>query len=214
MATTVILIRHGETDWNREGRYQGKIDVPLNERGRAQAIQLAEGLKAIPFDAAWSSQLSRARVTAEVALGDSGLEVREHKGLAEIDHGEWEGKLAAEVARDWPEQVAAWRKTPETVQMPGGETVQIVQDRAVAAMKEIVAACAGQTVLVAAHDAVNKTLLCWAAQAPLSRFWAFKQDSTAVNALRFEGAGPPTILLCNSIAHTGKLLSGIVHKAL
>lgn len=219
MATTIILVRHGETDWNREGRYQGKRDIPLNERGREQARALAEGLKGVRFDAAWASPLSRARDTALAVLEKqaSKLELGSEPGLAEIDHGEWEGLLASEVAERWPGMLESWRASPHTVQMPGGETAADVQGRAVRAIRKLVAECEGRTLLVAAHDAVNKALLCWASQAPLSSFWRFKQDSTALNCLQFEGAGEelqPRIVLVNSVAHMGRLLSGIEHRAL
>ena len=211
--TTIILVRHGETDWNREGRYQGKRDIPLNDRGREQAAQLATALSGMAFDAAWSSQLSRAADTAKAVLAGGGPQLQLDPGLAEIDHGEWEGLLADEVAGRWPGLLKAWREAPETVDMPGGENLAAVQSRAVAAIERIVAAHSGGLVLVAAHDAVNRALLCWAVQAPLSSFSRFKQASTALNALEFN-SGTPKVVFANSTAHTGSLLPNIVHKAL
>lgn len=217
MTTTFILVRHGETDWNREGRYQGKLDIPLNANGREQAAKLAAGLASLKLDAAYASHLARAYATAQVVCAKRGLEVVKEPGFAEINHGEWEGKLAAEVAEKWPQEVNAWRNWPHTVLMPGGERIADVQSRAVAALVKLARQHEGKTVLVAAHDATNKALLCWASEAPLSSFWRFKQDPTALNCLEVTIDGEkitPRIVLMNSMHHTGVLVSGIVHKAL
>ncbi|KAA0214865.1 histidine phosphatase family protein [bacterium] len=217
MTTTIILVRHGETQWNREGRYQGKLDIPLNDNGREQARRLALGLAAVGLDAAYASHLARAQETARMVCEERKLEVTALPGLAEINHGDWEGKLASEVEQTWPNEFDAWKHWPHTVQMPGGERLSEVQARAVAALTAIAEKHAGQTLLVAAHDATNKTLLCWASEAPLSSFWRFKQDPTAVNCLevsRVRDLWVPRIVLMNSVQHTGALISGIVHKAL
>jgi len=215
--TTIILVRHGETDWNREGRYQGKLDIPLNENGREQARRLALGLATLKLDAAYSSQLGRAVETANAVCNERGLEVAKEPGFAEINHGQWEGKLSVEVEKTWPNELDAWRNFPHTVRMPDGEMLADVQVRAIAALMRVVETNAGKTVLVAAHDATNKTLLCWASEAPLSSFWRFKQDPTAVNCVEVTRKGEhlvPRIVLMNSVNHTGNLISGIVHKAL
>jgi len=217
MTTTFILVRHGETDWNREGRYQGKLDIPLNANGREQAAKLAAGLASLKIDAAYSSQLGRAFETAQAVCARRGIEIVKEPGFAEINHGEWEGKLASEVGEKWPKELDAWRNWPHTVLMPGGERIADVQARAVAAITTLGRKHEGQTVLIAAHDATNKALLCWAAAAPLSSFWRFKQDPTAVNCLEITMDGDqvtPRIVLMNSMHHTGVLVSGIVHKAL
>lgn len=217
MTTTFILVRHGETDWNREGRYQGKLDIPLNANGREQAGKLAAGLASLKLDAAYSSHLARAYETAQSVCAKRGLEVVKEPGFAEINHGEWEGKLAAEVAEKWPKEVDAWRNWPHTVLMPGGERIADVQSRAVTALVKLARLHEGKTVLVAAHDATNKALLCWASEAPLSSFWRFKQDPTALNCVEVAIDGEkitPRIVLMNSMQHTGVLISGIVHKAL
>lgn len=217
MTTTFILVRHGETDWNREGRYQGKLDIPLNANGREQAAKLAAGLASLKLDVAYSSHLARAFETAHTVCAKRGLEVIKEPGFAEINHGDWEGKLATEVGEKWPKELDAWRNWPHTVLMPNGERIADVQVRAVRALTQLARKHDGQTVLVAAHDATNKALLCWASEAPLSSFWRFKQDPTALNCLEVTIDGEkttPRIVLMNSMHHTGVLVSGIVHKAL
>lgn len=95
--TRLILVRHGETDWNVEGRYQGHSDVPLNARGRAQAARLAEALRGSDIRAIYSSDLARARETAEALAHATRLAVQHDPRLREIDQGDWEGMLFLEI---------------------------------------------------------------------------------------------------------------------
>lgn len=127
----IILARHGETPWNAAGRYQGQIDIPLSETGEAQAAKLGERLRDVPITRAVSSQLARARATAEAALGESRKAILQiDQRLQEIAHGDWEGLLAQEIAERDPLTFQAWRDAPQTVQMPNGENLQQVLDRA------------------------------------------------------------------------------------
>lgn len=114
MTTTFILVRHGETDWNREGRYQGKLDIPLNANGRDQAAKLAAGLASLKLDAAYSSHLMRAHETAQTVCAKRGLEVFKEPGFAEINHGDWEGKLAPKLQKSGPKRLmpGATGRTP------------------------------------------------------------------------------------------------------
>ncbi len=158
----IILARHGETPWNAAGRYQGQIDIPLSDTGISQAGKLGERLREVNITRAVSSQLSRARTTAELALGDARKDMLQiDERLQEIAHGKWEGLLAQEIAEQDPITFKAWRDAPQTVHMPDGESLQQVLDRA---WQGFSAACDGlgddDTLLVVAHDAVNRVLLC------------------------------------------------------
>ena len=129
----ILLARHGETPWNAEGRYQGQEDIPLSDVGIAQAAALGERLREMRIDRAVASPLSRARRTAELALGAArASQLQLDDGLKEIAHGEWEGLLAGEIRERDGERLRAWREAPDTVQMPGagGESLQQVLDRA------------------------------------------------------------------------------------
>ncbi|NUQ34707.1 MAG: histidine phosphatase family protein [Planctomycetaceae bacterium] len=219
--TRVFLCRHGETGWNREGRYQGFQDIPLNERGAEQAKQLATFLKNIEIHAFYASPLSRARETAVAIVSAKKLDpavIRADQGFAEISHGSHEGMLAADVERDNPGLMRAWRAAPHTVVWPKGESVEMVQARAIPAFEKAVRDNPGKSILIAAHDAVNKVLLLWAASSPLSKFWVFKQDSTCLNVIDVvqgdNGVLSPSIVMTNSLAHTGKVFADLVHKAL
>ena len=212
----LLLVRHGETEWNRQQRFQGQIDVPLNENGQAQGAKAAEFLKPIPIDAAVSSHLLRPKETAEMILQHhptASLSLAEN--LQEISHGEWEGKFEAEIERAYPGMLQQWQQAPETVQMPGGENLQQVWQRAIAAWDAIVVANNGfekpQTVLVAAHDAINKAILCHVAGLGPEDFWRFKQGNGAVSVIDYpNGAQSTPVLTAMNI--TTHLSEGILDQ--
>lgn len=185
----ILLVRHGETTWNQEGRYQGQRDAPLSETGRAQARALAIALQGVDLVAAYASPLSRSRETAEIIVRGRGVPVLVHAGLLEINHGAWEGMLAREVAVRYPETVAAWHDRPGSVRMPGGETLAEVRDRAWAALIEIAAAHPGERLLVVGHDAVNKVLLAHILGLGVEGFWRLSQDNGAINRLELHWRG-------------------------
>ena len=178
----LILVRHGETDWNKAGRFQGQIDIPLNENGRRQAAAARDFLKDIPIDRAWSSTLSRPTETAQIILeAHPDVPLTQIDGLVEIGHGVWEGKLESEIREDWSELLDTWKRAPETVQMPEGETIQDVWARSVRSWGEIAGALKPEeTVLVVAHDAVNKTILCDLLGLTPADIWAVKQGNGGV----------------------------------
>lgn len=108
MATTIVLVRHGETDWNRERRFQGHADVPLNDAGRAQVRALAADLADETFSAAYTSPLRRAAESAEILTAAFGLEVRPCEALKEVHVGSWSGLTVPEVASRFPDGHRRW----------------------------------------------------------------------------------------------------------
>ena len=212
----IILARHGETPWNAAGRYQGQIDIALSEIGEAQARKLGERLRDVPITRAVSSQLSRAKTTAEFALGDARknlLQIDER--LQEIAHGEWEGLLAQEIAERDPTTFQAWRDAPETVQMPNGESLQQVLERAWQGFAD---ACTGlgddDTLLVVAHDAVNRVLLCKILGLGLDRLWRFRQAPTTINLLEGDSVDNLAVVRLNDCQHHTPLFGEALHRAL
>ena len=212
----ILLARHGETRWNAEGRYQGQMDIPLSEVGEGQARLLGERLKDVAITRAIASPLSRARRTAELALGEArvselGLDI----DLQEIAHGEWEGLLASEIRERDPERLRAWREAPETVQMPGGESLRQVLDRAWPALESAVEGLgADDTLLVVAHDAVNRVLLCRILGLPLARLWSFRQAPTTINLLEGPDLAHLEVVRLNDCNHHTPLFGEAVHRAL
>ena len=212
----LLLARHGETRWNAEGRYQGQRDIPLSEVGEAQARLLGERLHDVDITRAVASPLSRARRTAELAMSEHrAAQLLFDEGLQEIAHGEWEGLLASEIRARDPERLQAWREAPETVQMPGGESLQGVLDRTWPALAR---ACEGlgadDTLLVVAHDAVNRVLLCKVLGLPLSRLWNFRQAPTTINLLEGPDVDHLEVVRLNDCNHHTPLFGEAVHRAL
>jgi phosphoserine phosphatase len=218
-----LLVRHGETNWNRDKRFQGQIDVPLNDQGRVQAAQAAEFLQDVKIDRAVSSPMLRPKETAEIILQPHpNLELDLNALLCEISHGLWEGKLEAEIEAAYPGELHQWQQTPETVQMPEGENLAQVWERAIQAWQEILAATPesqeGQlvTTLVVAHDAVNKALLCHLIGQGPEKFWTFKQGNGAVTVIDYPYGitGTPVIQAMNITSHLGGVLDKTAAGAL
>ncbi len=149
--TRLVLIRHGETNWNREGRYQGQADPPLNERGRAQARALIEPLRRLGLDLLYSSTLRRAWETAQILAQGLGIPVIPEPRLKEIHQGAWQGMLVTEIQKRYPDLFRAWQERPWDVRPPGGETLAQVQQRVYQAVDDIVARHRGQTVGLVTH---------------------------------------------------------------
>ena len=214
----LILVRHGETDWNKAGRFQGQIDIPLNENGRRQAAAARDFLKDIPIDRAWSSTLSRPTETAQIILeGHPDVPLTQIDGLVEIGHGVWEGKLESEIREDWSELLDTWKRAPETVQMPEGETIQDVWARSVRSWGEIAAELKPEeTVLVVAHDAVNKTILCDLLGLTPADIWAVKQGNGGVTVVDIAAdPGQPAVVTClNLTSHFGSVIDRTAAGAL
>lgn len=201
--TTLLLVRHGQTEWNRLGRYQGQQDAPLNETGRVQAAALAQALRDTPIDVAYSSDLSRAHETLDIAL--QGREITRHTDprLREIALGPWEGLLIPEVQQRWPAQWQAWQDEPWAVSIEGGETLAQVQQRALVCVQQMLAAHAGKTILVVSHNAVVRVLLCDVLGLPLTQINRMRSSSTGVNIIHYDPL--PSLALMNSVAHLGSL---------
>lgn len=149
--TTLYLIRHGETPWNVEGRYQGQLDPPLTENGHRQAQATAEALSAIKFDAIYSSDLARAKLTAEALADKIGLPIHLDQRLREIHQGEWQGVLIGDIRAGWPEAITGWESDPWRHSPPGGETLPQLQDRVFTAIDDMARQHPGGTVAIFTH---------------------------------------------------------------
>lgn len=169
--TTLVLIRHGETDWNREGRYQGQSDVPLNETGRRQAAAAARSLDGATLEAVYTSDLQRARDTAQAVAAASGAPLVEDPRLREVDQGEWEGQLFEDIRVRDAARVAARRRDPLGVPPPGGETVLELRARALAALDEIVRRHPAGRVAIVSHGLTLALIKTHLADAPIESVW-------------------------------------------
>ncbi|MBW4564808.1 MAG: histidine phosphatase family protein [Mojavia pulchra JT2-VF2] len=211
----LLLVRHGETEWNRQTRFQGQIDVPLNDNGRQQAQKAGEFLQDVAIDFAISSSMLRPKETAEIILQHHpSVKLELQDGLREISHGLWEGKLEAEIEQEFPGELERWRTAPAEVQMPEGENLQQVWERSVAAWESIVQAASEsqlKTGLIVAHDATNKTLLCHILGLPPDNFWNFRQGNGAVSVIDYPSGpnGLPVLQAMNITTHLG---GGVLDK--
>lgn len=201
--TKVIFIRHGQTEWNVTGRYQGQSDVKLTEEGRKQAEKLADNFPVAKVDAIYASDLCRAMVTAETIAKKFGLKVQAEPAFRELSFGDWEGLTYQQIVDKWEEAMANFLQHPDILEIPGGESFPAVQQRAMKRLNELIEKHDGQTIVVVAHGAVLRTMLTAALHMPLQYLWSIRQFNTAVNIVRYDSDANPTVELLNSTAHLG-----------
>ena len=158
VATTFVLVRHGETDWNRERRFQGHADVSLNGAGRGQARKLADALADESFTAAYSSPLRRALETAEIVAARLGIAVEPSAGLMEVDVGSWSGLTTTEVEQRFPDGFARWVET-RAGGWTDGETYDELGVRVVAELHEIARRHPEERVLAVTHGGAIRSVL-------------------------------------------------------
>lgn len=202
---TIILVRHGQTDWNRIERFRGRYDVPLNEHGLNQGGAVADRIVSrCKPKRVLTSSLIRAKKTAEIIAKKTGIAVSIHQGLIDIDYGKWQGLTPEEVKARWPDESRLWYEHPEKVCIPGGETLKEVQVRAMKAMEEICRPCISEAIVMVSHTVVIRLILLGIMSAPLDRFWYLRQEPCAINLLEFKG-DEFTIASMNDTCHLNKL---------
>lgn len=200
--TTILLVRHGETEWNRVERFRGSTDIPLNENGLRQAELLARRIRAewTPV-AVYSSPLSRSIKTGEAIARLFHLKVEIHEGLSDINYGEWQGLTPAEVRERWPELFKRWETCPAGLYFPGGEVLEERQAKGVAAVREIAKKHPGQVVVCVGHTVINRLILLGLLDLSLDYFWRIRQDNCSLNVLQKKGES----FICITLNETGHL---------
>lgn len=180
--TTLILVRHGQTEWNRIERFRGTADIPLNTTGLVQAEATGQRVAAkwVPT-AVYSSPLSRAINTAEAVARHFDLPVQVHPGLADIDYGVWQGLTAAEARQRWPEMIDTWYNRPHLAHIPDGGTLDELRQRAMETVKELAADHARETIVLVGHTVINRIILLAVLGLGNDRFWHIRQDTCAIN---------------------------------
>lgn len=204
MVTKLLLVRHGETIWNQEQRYQGFMDIPLSEKGRAQAQKLSKRLACEKIDAFYASDLSRAFETAEIIAAPHQKEVTPIPGLRETNFGIWEGLKFKDIREQYGEIMTKWLEDPLGIRLPNGESLGDVRDRSQKALQEIVERHPDQTVLVAAHGGTIKVTLAEVIGFDIKGYWRIKQDNLALNIIEYYG-DKAIVCLVNDIYHLNEL---------
>lgn len=180
--TRIILVRHGETEWNRVERFRGRADVPLNEKGRRQAQ--AAGSRVARLwrpDVIYASPLSRAMDTARAIAAHFELDVQAHPGLIDIDYGDWQGLAPDEAAKKWPVEIDHWYNHPEKALIPNGESLDDLRRRARKMLDALVRQHPDQTIVLIGHTVINRVILLSVMGLGSERFWRLRQDTCAIN---------------------------------
>lgn len=185
----IYLVRHGETNWNKEFRFQGQTDIPLNEYGIELAQDAAAKLKEVPFDIAFCSPLCRAVETAKIILGNRQIPLTPDKRLLEISFGCKEGCNFLEAEKDPSDPIYNFLKNPANYEAPeGAESFQELYNRSGEFMEQIILPLENQyrNVLIVAHGALNRSILNPIADIPLKDFWQIKLPNCAISRIRLE----------------------------
>ncbi len=196
----ILLIRHGQTEWNRRGIFRGRADVPLSPTGVRQMEAVAARVVAERPARIYSSPLERARASARILCPPGAGPPQVVEGLTDMSYGEWEGKSEETVRVLYPDLYARWIAEPHRVRPPGGESLAEVQQRADSALREIARSLPGATVAVVAHRVVNKLLLCAALGLGAEGFWRIRQDTGCLNVLEGE-VDRLAVVLLNDTCH-------------
>ena len=179
----IVLVRHGETEWNRAQRFQGQCDEDLNEKGRAQAEALALTLKEEPLQAIYSSPISRAIETAKAINRYHQAPIQQRDGLMEMNLGEFDGLYPQDLMDKQPGFLKKWFEDPATVRMPNGESLAEVQARAWLVVEEIVNTFPEGSILICGHNFVNMMILCKILGMDITHFRRLRQSLGALNII-------------------------------
>jgi phosphoserine phosphatase len=206
----VYLARHGETDWNRDGRYQGQLESQLTALGVEQAAALARALACSGATRVVASPLARCVQTAFPVAAALGVAVETDPSLLEIAHGNWEGRLRSDIERDDAPRMAAWQQAPDTVRFPGGESLDDVAAR----WAGFAATLDGKTdTVVVTHDVLVRLAILVAQRRPFRELWQTSVHNGGY--ARFEVASGSWRLLDECCeAHLGGLLADTSRQAL
>jgi broad specificity phosphatase PhoE len=201
--TCIVLVRHGQTEWNRVERFRGRADVPLNETGLAQAEATGRRVASEWQPVAiYASPLSRAVETAKAIAKHFSLPVQVHPGIADIDFGQWQGLAPDEVKARWPEIHHAWYYAPHTARIPGGETLDDLRTRGMTAVNELAARHDRQTIVLVGHTVINRVILLGVLGLGNDRFWRLQQDTCAINVFDADAqTGDFTLVSLNDTCH-------------
>ena len=199
----IYLVRHGQTAWNQQCRYQGSQDIPLDEVGISQVLRVASRLKEINWHGVISSDLIRTKQTAQMILDEasSALETHYLPELREMHFGDWEGITFTEAEEKWPDKAQAFFEDPTAPIIPNGENATQFRERVMKGFEQILELGKdGENWLVATHGGTIRVILCELLGTPLKKMWEMHQGNTAINILSVNN-GKIEIEMMNDTTH-------------
>lgn len=199
--TRLFLIRHGETEWNKNLRYQGHRDIPLSETGLAQAKKIARRLSTEKIDAIYSSDLSRALETAKAIAGFHEVSVNIVTELKETNFGRWEGLTYNEIENQFREVMHGWRENPRDTKIPGGESLSEVAERCLKGLEKVISDNPDKNVVVVAHGGIIRIIVATVLGMSINDYWKIKQDNVSLNIIEFYNKDRAILCLLNDICH-------------
>ena len=197
---TLTLIRHGETAWNADGRFQGQQNTPLNDTGRRQARIVAQALADRRFDIIYTSDLARAAETAEIVAAYHRLPLIRDVRLREAFFGEWEGLAMPEISARWPGVLAAWRADSLRTRPPGGETLEQVQQRMIDFLADALRQHPDGEICIVGHGGSLRAIVAYALGADLSIFRHLRLDNCSISTVKIVD-GHASLVHLNDICH-------------
>lgn len=201
MSCRVYLVRHGETEWNAQMRFQGQTDVPLSSGGVAQAKLLASRLANEEIQAFYASDLLRARETAEILAGPHRMEVQFFPELRELNFGAWEGMTSKEIQEAFTGEITAWWNNPLNTRIPGGETLAEMVERNIIAIKRIVEINNGKKVVVVSHGGSIRSIIASVLGMDINKYWRLRLDNACLNIIDFPEWEKGILMLFNDCSH-------------
>lgn len=200
--TRILLTRHGHVEGIRPARFRGRAELALTDDGVAQAAALArriaDGWKPA---AVYTSPLQRCVVTGGKIAAACGVKAEPHKGLGDLDYGNWQMRTHEEVRAETPDAYDRWRAEPQLTRFPGGESLQDVVARTADVLREMLERHPAETVVLVGHDSVNRVLLMQLLDMPLSAYWRLVQDPCTLNEIEVLAAGEVRVQRINDTSH-------------
>ncbi len=200
MTAKVYVVRHGQTAWNLEEVFRGRMDIPLDETGKKEVHLAGEAIKDETLHAIYSSPLSRSMETAENIAKFQNIEVTPLDAIIDISYGEWEGVGLVEVKKKYPDLYDLWLKAPHKVTFPNGESLEAVRVRTMGAIENLLEKHTNENIALVAHRVPNKVICCSLIGIDMSNFWRIQQDTASTNLFKYKD-GQWTISYLNDTSY-------------
>lgn len=200
MTAKVYVVRHGQTAWNLEEVFRGRMDIPLDETGKKEVHLAGGAIKDETLHAIYSSPLSRSMETAENIAKFQNIEVTPLDAIIDISYGEWEGVGLVEVQKKYPDLYDLWLKAPHKVTFPNGESLEAVRVRTMGAIENLLEKHTNENIALVAHRVPNKVICCSLIGIDMSNFWRIQQDTASTNLFKYKD-GQWTISYLNDTSY-------------